>query len=135
MGKEKTVERKLIDSCHSIGMMAWHMDCSVDGFPDILAFGKDVSFVAEVKQGPVSTKLFQAFEESQPVWMMKVNSVGYKHVFQILYDCGTYFLYQIDDLWARVLNGDRFQDCEPLITSTKASIIAREMKRIAHGAS
>ena len=132
MGVEKSAEIRLIAAIRGLNMVAWHMDCSVDGFPDILALGNKVSFVVEVKQGPVSTKLSSAFETSQPVWAYHASKVEYENVFQVLYHEGMFCLYKIDNLWKRVENGERFCDIEPLLVSVKAAVIAKEIKRRAH---
>ena len=132
MGIEKTAEIRLITAIRGLNMVAWHMDCSVDGFPDILALGNKVSFVVEVKQGPASMKLGSAFETSQPVWAYHAAKVEYDNVFQVLYHDGEFTLYKIDNLWKRVEKDERFCDIEPLLISTKAALIAKEIKRRSH---
>jgi hypothetical protein len=86
MGLEKSGESQLLSVIRSYGFKAWHMDCTVDGFPDILAMGNGRAFTVEVKYGEMSKPLVKAFEPTQPVWHHGVNSAGFHNTFQVLYD-------------------------------------------------
>jgi len=133
VGIEKKAELKLIKAIRSIGFVAWHMDCSVDGFPDILALGNCASFVAEVKQGKVNMKLSSAFEPSQPVWSMLSEQAGYDNIFQVIFDGSLFYLYSIPNLWKEVITDKRFCDFDHIIVSTDALVIAKKMREKSYG--
>jgi len=135
MGLEKIAEKKLIASIHNQGMSAWHMDCSVDGFCDILAVGeKNLSFFCEVKHGPLTKKLFHAFEDSQPIFMMLVEKTGYRNIFQCLYDGKFYHLYQIPNLWKVCAYDEKsFMDFPVIISSHHTEVVVKKMIEVACG--
>lgn len=109
--KEKPGEKKIIHVLDCIGFEAKHIDCNIDGFPDIIALGRDVAILIEMKGGPLDTLLIDAFEPTQPVWQMRVLRRGFRHTFQVLYDGDEYHVFQDKMLHKKILTpGVRFSD-------------------------
>ena len=124
---EKSGESKLLEVIRAHGFKAWHMDCTVDGMPDILALGKWDSFTIEVKYGPLSKPLVEAFEPSQPIWHYGVNKAGYENTFQVLYDDHKNFhLYRLANLYNDVISKPAvlFRDLRPLASGSAEEVVS-----------
>ena len=75
-GKEKPAEKKLLKALRDEGFWAEHIDCGVDGFPDILAAKDDIAIFIEVKDGDRGKKLKSILEPTQPIQFRALQAAG-----------------------------------------------------------
>jgi hypothetical protein len=90
MGREKEAETRLIKALRDKGAYAVHMDCTIDGFPDIFVSHNGNISLVEMKEGPMKRKLSKAFEKSQPVFYMLCD---YQDTYVCLFDGERFHLF------------------------------------------
>lgn len=133
MGIEKEAERVLIAEINKSGYYAAHVDCTIDGFPDIVMFGRFGSRLIEMKYGPVSTSLGKAFEPTQPVHQKRLENAGYYEFYTCLWDGRMYRLYDFKGLLKMLISAKeaiRFKDFAPIASGGPERIIEYLTKEI-----
>lgn len=125
MGKEKEAETKLIKALRSKAAYAVHMDCTVDGFPDIFMVSNGTVSLIEMKEGNPSRKLRKAFEKTQPVFYLNSKM---PRTFVCLFDGAEYYLYYANSVYDAMCASEDadFLDLD-FITSGMSSNIAEEI--------
>jgi hypothetical protein len=91
---EKDAEHEILIALHKVGLMAFHVDATIDGFPDIMVIGGRISLV-EVKYDRTRgrVKLSELMEASQPVFMENARDSGFNSMFLCVFDGEAYSVY------------------------------------------
>ena len=89
---EKPGELDLIKALREESVHAIHMDCTTDGFPDVVVFGRKIILI-EMKAHRETEKIFSAMEPSQSVFIDAISRSGYKDTILCIYSGGLYTMY------------------------------------------
>lgn len=108
---EKDYEKKIIEAMRDAGFYAYHMDCSIPGFPDIFSVSPcgDVLMI-EVKLSGRGKKIDRVFEPSQPIFYYEMEKRNAYHLTVIL-ACGEdgIFLYTTKGMLKRLMDDKDIQ--------------------------
>jgi len=107
--EEKKYERKLIDAINRTSLWCFHVDCTTDGFPDIIVFGKR-AVLLEVKDCSIQDAIVTRMEPTQLVFMFKLKRAEYLDCYVVIHDkmMESYFLYKIEDPIKSYTSKDEF---------------------------
>lgn len=108
---EKDCEKSLLAALRLQGFYAAHIDCGVDGFPDIFAARNDHALLLEVKLAPSGERAWDMFEPSQPVFAHSLAKAGFTQVYLCRFSqkAGQWFVHEMSTALGSMLNGPDIQ--------------------------
>ena len=123
---EKEAEKEILESLRDAGLMAFHMDTTINGFPDILAMGSGVALV-EMKCHDYSgdKSLNDIMEPSQPVFMDNAARHGFSRTYLCVFDGKSYSLYGTFHILASTMAGRSLGDLVALLVGAGPEDVAR----------
>lgn len=120
---EKCGERMIQNELEKLGMYVRHIDCNIDGFPDLVVIGPEVVLV-EMKYMEGDRKISSVFESSQPVFYHDVQETGFFRILLCLYDGDLFYVGVLRDVLRKSMAGRRMSDLmldEPRLTASEAA--------------
>jgi len=127
---EKDGESLIIGALRKQGLWAMHVDCNIDGFPDIMAVGQQVVLV-EMKYARGNPRLQELMQPTQPVFMRSVEQAGYDDCLLCVYDGETFDLYDTHGIITAQLADARVQDLKGIVKHRTPEGIASIVATIA----
>jgi hypothetical protein len=97
------------------------VDCTTDGFPDIIVFGKK-AVLLEVKDCSIHDTIVSRMEPTQLVFMFKLKKAEYRECYVAIHDSTGYFLYRIEDPIGASQFKMTFSSLKPLAYGTEKQI-------------
>jgi len=112
---EKDGERALISALEKLGFYVKHIDCNIDGFPDLIVIGESVALV-EMKyiEAGSNPKVREFMEPSQPVFLNSLSRAGFCESFLCIYDGKMFSVYSTEGLLSKCLDEGRLNEMLPL---------------------
>jgi len=118
---ERDAERALVKAFNDAGLMALHMNTTIDGFPDILVAGRKIALV-EMKYESGNPRITSIMETSQPAFMERLHASGFHNAYLCVYDGECYWLYDTSGILFKCIHGDRIGTLGMLYSGTAGSI-------------
>jgi len=106
---ERHGELELIRALARIGLYAAHIDCTIDGFPDLIVFGKRILLI-EMKACKASEKISRAMESSQSVFINTIGASGFRDTILCVYDAGLYTMYSTSFILRESMEDMKIED-------------------------
>lgn len=122
---EKDAEREILKALHDAGLMAFHMDTAIDGFPDIMVIGGYVALI-EMKydRSGGHVKLSDIMESSQPVFMENAERVGFRSIFLCVFDGESYTVYDTGKILYASMAGHKLGVLPYVVTNACPKAVA-----------
>lgn len=102
---EHEAEKALQHELENLDLLAYHMDTTVDGYPDLTVIGRSIVLVEmKIDKAPAKEKtLHQLMEASQPVILYQMQQAGFSKALLCIYRKGQYNLYHTDGILPAVM--------------------------------
>ena len=122
---EKDAEREILNSLHKAGLVAFHMDTTIDGFPDILVMGGYVALI-EMKydRSGGRIKLSELMESSQPVFMHDCIMAGFYAIHLCVFDGESYTIYDTANILNASMAGHTLGSLTRIISHASPAAVA-----------
>lgn len=102
---ERKAEDALAKSMRSIGLSAWHMNTTIDGFPDMLVSGSRIALI-EMKYDRWGGRglIKNIMEPTQPVFIQGIRDSGFMDIYVCAYNGRAYTVYDTSHILALSIN-------------------------------
>jgi len=121
---ERHGELGLIRALAKTGLHAAHIDCTIDGFPDLIVFGKRILLI-EMKACKASEKISMVMESSQSVFINMIGASGFRDTILCVYDAGLYTMYSTSFILRESMENMKIEDMG-LYTNCEHPAICKE---------
>jgi len=131
---EKEAEHEILEALKAERLSAFHVDSTIDGFPDIIVLGPRVCLV-EMKfcRSHESRKLSSIMESSQPVFMETARKSGFNNMYLCVATGEDYTLYDTGRILYNSMAGMSLDSLPAILSKATPKQVALFMKEECRG--
>jgi len=131
---ERQAEIALITSLRYRNLLAWHMNTTIDGFPDVIVVGKRIALVeVKCRKRKASVTLDKIMEPSQPVFMARLGDVEFPYSYLLVFDDYGCRLYYTSMMLQYAMDGRPYWDLPIAYDGENAIDVADYLVKVCNG--
>lgn len=135
--REAEAEKRLEKAFEKIGLRSWHMNTTIDGFPDRIVVGLEAAFIEMKYSSEKNPRIDAIVETSQPVFWDTLEHQGFKRMYLCVatgpHPYEQYALYGTHGAIGKVLRGERLDSLPVFFRSGNADMVANYFRAVCCG--